>query len=155
MDQNNQKLAELSDLMSFQAFYSRRQIKATWAIAAAMVLMYLLEEFLGGSTNTAVLIRMGANVSSLVKDGEYYRLATSVFLHSGILHIFFNTYVLFALGGFFNRILGESQYAALFFISGIVGSLASIFVGKSTVSVGASGAIWGLFGASLALSFVK
>ncbi|HXW53059.1 MAG TPA: rhomboid family intramembrane serine protease, partial [Myxococcota bacterium] len=100
-------------------------------------------------------VRMGANVSARVKEGEYYRLFTCVFLHAGFLHVFFNTYVLFALGGFFNRILGEARYLTIFLFSGVVGSLASVWLGKATVSVGASGAIWGLFGASLTLALFK
>jgi membrane associated rhomboid family serine protease len=146
---------EAREIISFQIFYNQRQIKATWALAVVIVIMYLLEEFFGGSQNTAVLVRMGANVSERVKAGEFYRLATAVFLHAGLLHVFFNTYVLFALGGFFNRILGEARFLTVFFISGLAGSLASVFLGKSGVSVGASGAIWGLFGASLALAFFK
>lgn len=143
------------EIISFQISYNKRRIKATWSLAAVIVLLYLLEEFFGGSQNVAVLVRMGANVSSRVLAGEYYRLFSSVFLHAGILHVFFNTYVLFALGGFFNRIMGEARYLTVFFISGIAGSLASVFFGKSVVSVGASGAIWGLFGASLGLALFR
>lgn len=147
--------AQAREIIRFQMSYNKRQIKATWALAFVIVSLYLLEEYFGGSQNIAVLVSMGANVSERVRAGEYYRLLTAVFLHAGIMHVFFNTYVLFALGGFFNRILGESKYLTVFFISGITGSLASVFFGKSQVSVGASGAIWGLFGASLALAFFK
>lgn len=143
------------EIIRFQISYNKRQIKATWALAIVIVAIYLLEEYFGGSQNVAVLVRMGANVSQKVMAGEYYRLLTSVFLHAGLMHVFFNTYVLFALGGFFNRILGEARYLTVFFISGLAGSLASVYLSKSAVSVGASGAIWGLFGASLALALFK
>jgi rhomboid protease GluP len=143
---------EAREIINFQISYNKRKIKATWVLAVVIAGMYLLEEYFGGSQNMSVLVRMGANVGERVKDGEYYRLMSSVFLHAGFMHVFFNTYVLFALGGFFNRILGESKYLVIFLSSGIVGSLASVYLGKATVSVGASGAIWGLFGASLALA---
>jgi membrane associated rhomboid family serine protease len=124
-------------------------------LAVFIVGIYFLEEYFGGSQNVAVLVRMGANVSARVKGGEYYRLLSSVFLHAGLMHVFFNTYVLFALGGFFNRIFGDAKFLTVFFASGLCGSLSSVFLGKSAVSVGASGAIWGLFGSSLALAFFK
>lgn len=146
---------QAKEIISFQISYNKQHIRATWILAVVIAVLYLLEEFFGGSQNVAVLVRMGANVSERVKDGEYYRLLSSVFLHAGLMHVFFNTYVLFALGGFFNRILGEARFLTVFLFSGICGSLASVFFGKSAVSVGASGAIWGLFGVSLALAFFK
>lgn len=146
---------QVREIINFQLSYNRRKMKATWALALCIVGMYFLEEYFGGSQNIATLVRMGANVGARVKEGEYFRLMSSVFLHAGFMHVFFNTYVLFALGGFFNRILGESTYVVIFFVSGIVGSIASVCLGKAALSVGASGAIWGLFGASLALSVFK
>ncbi len=147
--------AQADEVVRFQISYNKQRIKATWGLAIVMVGMYLLEEYFGGSQNTAVLVRMGANVAERVRQGEYYRLFTCVFLHAGFLHVFFNTYALIALGGFFNRIMGEARFLTVFFVSGFVGSLCSTFLGKAEISVGASGAIWGIFGASLALSFFK
>lgn len=145
----------ISDVVNFQMSYGQKSIKSTWVLSSIIVLVFLLEEYFGGSTITSVLVRMGANVKDLVAQGQYFRLMSSVFLHAGFMHVFFNTYVLFALGGFFNKILGESKYLTVFFISGIGGSLASFYMGKAAISVGASGAIWGLFGASIALAFFK
>lgn len=147
--------AQAREIIRFQISYNKQQIKATWTLAVVIVAMYLVEELFGGSQNIAVLVRMGANVSENVREGEYFRLLTSVFLHAGLMHVFFNTYVLFALGGFFNRILGEARYLTVFFVSGLMGSMASVYFGKSDVSVGASGAIWGLFGTSLGLAIFK
>jgi len=156
-DNNKQidKQTEIRELLHFQLFYNQRKILATWILAGVIAAMFLLEELFGGSNNIAVLVKMGANVSERVEAGEYWRLMTCVFLHAGYMHIILNTYVLFALGGFFNRILGDAVYLTVFLVSGITGSLASTFLGKAQVSVGASGAIWGLFGASLAVSFIK
>lgn len=143
------------EIINFQISYNNRKVKATWGLAAAIIGMFLLEEYFGGSQNISVLVRMGANVGERVREGEYYRMLSSVFLHAGFMHVFFNTYVLVALGGFFNRILGESKYLVIFFVSGIAGSLSSVYLSKSQVSVGASGAIWGLFGTSLALALFR
>lgn len=146
---------ESKKLLSFHFSYNKRNIKMTWVVALVIIVNFLLEEYFGGSKNTSVLVRMGANVNEKVLAGEHYRLFSSVFLHAGFLHVFFNTYVLFALGGFFNRILGASRYLAVLLFSGICGSLSSVYLSKAGISVGASGAIWGLFGASLALSIFK
>jgi membrane associated rhomboid family serine protease len=147
---------ELQDnkLLSFQVLINKRNIKTTWGLALIIIANFLLEEYFGGSQNMAVLVQMGAIVNKKVMAGEYYRLFTSVFLHAGWLHVFFNTYALIALGGFFNRILGDARFLAVFLFSGLCGSIASVFF-SAGISVGASGAIWGLFGASLALSIFK
>lgn len=146
---------QLREMLSFQMAFNKSSMLATWCLSVVIVGLFFIEEFLGGSDNISVLIRMGANVSDLVKKGEYYRMLSSVFLHAGYLHVFFNTYVLYVLGGFFNKILGQSRFLCIFFFSGFTGSLASILLGKSHISVGASGAIWGLFGASLVLALFK
>lgn len=146
---------EAHELLAFQLFYSKRRMITTWVLAFLIITIFLFEELLGGSTTVSVLVKMGANVRELVKEGQYFRLLTSVFLHAGWLHVFVNVYVLFALGGFFNRILGDSKYLTVLLISGITGSFASYFLGHSQVSVGASGALWGLFGASIVIAFFR
>jgi membrane associated rhomboid family serine protease len=81
-------------------------------------------------------------------NGEWWRLLTSAFLHGSILHLVFNMYVLFAFGPTLERILGHWRFVVLFLISALGGSVASyVFSDVRTVSVGASGAIFGLMGA--------
>lgn len=81
-------------------------------------------------------------------NGEWWRLLTSAFLHGSILHLIFNMYVLFAFGPTLERILGHWRFVVLFLISALGGSVASyVFSDVRTVSVGASGAIFGLMGA--------
>ena len=80
--------------------------------------------------------------------GEWWRLVTAAFLHGSFLHIAFNMYVLFALGPTLERILGHSRYLILYVLAAIGGGVASyVFSDMRTVSVGASGAIFGLMGA--------
>jgi membrane associated rhomboid family serine protease len=80
--------------------------------------------------------------------GEWWRLLTAAFLHGSFLHIAFNMYVLFALGPTLERILGHGRYLTLYVLSALGGGVASyVFSDLRTVSVGASGAIFGLMGA--------
>lgn len=136
-----------------RAYPFPKKLIATYSFAGLSIFLFLLEEWWGGSTNVQTLALMGGNIGTMViEHGEYYRLFTSIFLHAGIMHIFFNTYVLIVLGNFIEQLLGSTRFIFLFLLSGVIGSLASIFIGASSLSVGASGAIWGLFGAGLALS---
>jgi len=85
-----------------------------------------------------------------VAEGEWYRLFTAGFLHAGFTHLLFNALALYTLGTPFEAFYGRARYLFLLFISLIAGSLASItFNAENQVSVGASGAIFGLFGALL------
>jgi membrane associated rhomboid family serine protease len=105
------------------------------------------------------LLQMLAGVNSVAGDwgmwpigiaanGEWWRLLTAAFLHGSFLHIAFNMYVLFALGPTLERILGHTRYLLLYILSAIGGSVASYLISNmNTVSVGASGAIFGLMGA--------
>ena len=80
--------------------------------------------------------------------GEWWRLVTAAFLHGSFLHVAFNMYVLFALGPTLERILGHSRYLTLYLLAALGGGVASyVFSDIRTVSVGASGAIFGLMGA--------
>lgn len=85
---------------------------------------------------------------AIAVNGEYWRLLSSAFLHGGILHILFNMYVLFVIGQVLERILGHARYAILYLVAALGGAVASyMFSDILTVSVGASGAIFGLMGA--------
>lgn len=82
--------------------------------------------------------------------GEWWRLLTAAFLHGSFLHIAFNMYVLFALGPTLERVLGHVRFIVLYVVAALGGSVASyLFSDPRTVSVGASGAIFGLMGALL------
>jgi len=86
----------------------------------------------------------------IVLYGQWWRLLTAAFLHGSILHIAFNMYVLFALGPTLERVLGHGRFVVLYVVAALGGSVASYtFSDPRTVSVGASGAIFGLMGALL------
>jgi len=83
-----------------------------------------------------------------VADGEWYRLITSMFLHFGILHIAFNMWALLVIGTPLEQMLGRLRYVLLYFLSGIGGGLLSMALGPiNETAAGASGAVFGLFGA--------
>jgi membrane associated rhomboid family serine protease len=87
-----------------------------------------------------------------VADGQYYRLLTSMFVHEEIWHIGFNMLSLWWLGGPLEAALGRARYLALYFVSGLAGSaLAYLLASPDTYTYGASGAIFGLFGATAVL----
>ncbi|WLW53677.1 rhomboid family intramembrane serine protease [Streptomyces sp. YU58] len=87
-----------------------------------------------------------------VADGQWYRLVTSMFTHQEYWHIGFNMLSLWWLGGPLEAALGRARYLAVYFVSGLAGSaLAYLLASPSTATLGASGAIFGLFGATAVL----
>ena len=95
------------------------------------------------------LIAAFGNYRPLVLSGQYYRLFTSMFLHSDIFHIGFNMYALYILGSQAESFFGKIKFSIIYILSGLSGSLLSILLNMDTFSIGASGAIFGLLGALL------
>ena len=96
------------------------------------------------------LVRWGANAGALTLSGEWWRLLTCVFLHGGLLHIAFNMWCLWDLGALSESLYGRWTFGALYLICGVGASLASVAWNVHVLSVGASGAIFGLAGALIA-----
>ncbi|MBU6147083.1 MAG: rhomboid family intramembrane serine protease [Actinomycetales bacterium] len=85
-----------------------------------------------------------------IASGEWWRLLTSAFLHGSVLHLAFNMYILFVLGRDLERLLGHARYLALYLLSALGGAVASYWLSNPAgVSVGASGAVFGLLGATV------
>jgi rhomboid protease GluP len=123
----------------------------TYVLLGIIGVVFLLETLLGGSTNMQTLYRMGAQVNSQVAQGEYWRLLTAMFLHIGLMHLAFNAFALYSLGLDMERSFGSLRFAALYFLSGLLGGMLYFVIGPPNVlSAGASGAIFGLIGAELA-----
>ena len=80
---------------------------------------------------------------------------TSLFLHSGILHIAFNMWALWIVGGFVEQVLGRTKFVILYFVSGFAGSVLVLVAAPDVVVVGASGAIFGVFGALAVHAFLN
>ena len=88
-----------------------------------------------------------ANNYEFVQNGQIYRLLTSMFLHSDIIHIACNMYALYILGPQVERYYGKTKFLLIYLLSGLLGSIFSCaFMSADTISIGASGAIFGLLG---------
>jgi rhomboid protease GluP len=129
---------------------SLRRAPVTALLLVAIGIMFLLETLAGGSTNSQVLYALGANhPDGVLRDGEWWRLVSSMFLHIGIAHVLLNGWALYQLGGLFEMAVGSSRMLLVWFVSGVAGSLASLWWTQG-LSAGASGAIFGLLGALIA-----
>jgi membrane associated rhomboid family serine protease len=108
--------------------------------------------FVSGGGTSSVYDRF-ALIPPAVAHGEWWRLGTSMFLHYGILHIAFNMWALYVIGSPLEQWLGRLRYLGLYALSGLGGSLLSFATGQlDSASAGASGAIFGIFGAFFVIS---
>jgi rhomboid protease GluP len=99
------------------------------------------------------ILNGGALIPALVAEGQAWRLVSSVFLHSGFLHLALNILSLYFLGSFVENAFGRGRFLALYLLSGLSGGIAYLFFGGFDVpAVGASGAIFGLLGGILGYS---
>ncbi|GCE05529.1 rhomboid family intramembrane serine protease [Dictyobacter aurantiacus] len=96
---------------------------------------------------TTVLIRYGAKENDLILQGQYWRFLTPIFLHANLLHIGLNMLNLVVLGTFLERLVGHLRFLLIYVITGIISIIASFVFAPDVISVGASGAIFGLVGA--------
>lgn len=101
------------------------------------------------------LLNWGANYGPLTKSGDWWRLLTSTFLHGGLMHVLANMYGLLFVGIFLEPILGKTKFLTTYLVTGLLASIASIWWYDATISVGASGAIFGLYGLFLAFMLTK
>lgn len=143
--------ARVSEGQAFIASLAVRP-RATWGLLGVLAVIFVLEELWGGSETVPTLVRMGGNTEATLV-GEPWRLLSSALLHAGWFHVAVNGFVLLVLGGFLERVLGVARYGVLLGTAAVGGSLASALVSSAPLSVGASGAIWGVLGAAAALSW--
>lgn len=128
-----------------------RSSPITYALIAINVLI-----FFAGQADVAMgqrLLSDFAQHPALVADGDWYRVVTAMFLHGSITHILFNSYALWLFGSVIERRFGSSSFVALYLSAGIAGGAAYQVSGRMQFAVGASGAIFGLFGALLSATY--
>ena len=147
-DNINQKNESKSKIA--EKIFSFKKPIVTYCLIFICILVFILMYVLGnGSTDNYTLLVFGANVDTLTKNGDYYRLFTSMFLHIGILHLLCNMYSLYIIGKEVENVFGKVKYLIIYLLSGIAGSILSLAFNHNTICAGASGAIFGLLGALL------
>ena len=130
--------------------FDKKKPIITYAIMAICVIVFALMYILGdGSLDNITLLRFGANLDVLTKNGDYFRLITCAFLHIGIVHLIFNMYALYIIGPQIESFFGKIKYLSIYLISAVSASILSLSFNTNTISAGASGAIFGLLGALL------
>ena len=133
--------------------FSKKKPIITYALIISNIIMFLMTMLSGGNLfdiSPNLLYEFGGlvNYGHMSSPIELYRLITSMFLHAGIIHLAFNLYALYILGPQLESFFGKIKYILIYLLSGIIGGLTSmIFQQDTVVSVGASGAIFGLIGA--------
>jgi rhomboid protease GluP len=123
----------------------------TYSLVALNIAAYIWVAFTGGFGDTRSLIEHGALYGPLVARGEYWRIVTSAFLHGGLLHIALNMFALVQVGTYLESLVGSARMLAIYTIALIGSGIAVVLFSPNDVTVGASGAIFGIFGALVAV----
>ena len=132
VNKTNQKQAE--DL------FAKKDPIITKILITINIVIFILQLVLGWD----VVANFGANYAPFVKSGKFYVLITSMFIHGNLIHLLFNMYALYIIGPQVESFYGKIKYLAIYFGSGILGALLSDIFLQNSISVGASGAIFGL-----------
>lgn len=121
------------------------------SIIAINLIIFILTLVPGFGTK---LLYAGMSVNGLIAAGEWWRIVTSMFIHAGFTHVLFNMFSLFLFGPELEKIAGKMRFLTIYFLAGIFG-IAATYVAEDLTyaSVGASGAIYGIFGAFAALVY--
>jgi membrane associated rhomboid family serine protease len=127
---------------------------ATKALIGINVLVYVLQLVEGGDRNGrgGEVWEKGALVGFWVADGEWWRLVTSAFIHASIIHLLFNMLMLWWFGSALEALLGRARYLGIYFVSVLGGAAGALLATQSNqLTVGASGAVFGILGAGVVL----
>jgi membrane associated rhomboid family serine protease len=128
--------------------------RATYVLIGLNVVAFLGEIVTGGGLASlggggSLISNGGLNGPAVAFQDEYWRLVTSGFLHAGMLHLFFNMYMLFLLGRLLEPAIGSTRFTIVYFVSLLFGSLGALMWDPLVLTVGASGAVFGLMGAAM------
>jgi len=137
----------------------RPRLRVTPALIAINVAVFLAMLAAGAGLLTphpAVHLAWGANFGPATKENGWWRLAAAMFLHFGVVHLAFNMWALAESGRLVERLYGAASFLALYLFAGLTGSFASLlWNADKVISVGASGAVFGVYGALLAYLFAE
>ncbi len=130
-----------------------KDLPLTYTLMAVSILLFLLTS-INNVLADKIFVAGALHGYSVVVKGEIYRLISSTFLHSGGMHIVMNMLSLYIVGKMVEKLFSKTAYLSLYFISAFFGAFTSIYMHLDGVAVGASGAIFGLFGALAGFVFV-
>ena len=128
--------------------FDRRKPYVTWIIIGVTVAVFLVEMLLNATEDMRILVIMGAKYHPLITLGQYWRLLTPALLHGSIVHIAMNMISLYMWGPTIELLYGKWKMLAIYVMSAVMGTAFSYAISPA-LSVGASGAIFGLFGTIL------
>ncbi|MBW3605262.1 MAG: rhomboid family intramembrane serine protease [Actinobacteria bacterium] len=151
--QCHQELAEDGGTDRGQTHRLQASAPLTFGLLLAYGVVYLVGELTGGTPSLVII--EGAQINDAVMAGQWWRVLTATMLHAGITHLLFNGYALYVLGPQLERSVGSAAFAALYAAAGLAGGVAFLFTAPGEVAVGASGAIFGLFGAWFGASWAR
>ena len=149
-DINNKNLEENKKV---EDVFAKKKPIITYGLIAINIILYIFIALVGRNFfefDPNILYKYGAlvNESQMTNYVDYFRIVSSIFLHGGLLHLVFNMYSLYIIGPQLESFFGKIKFITIYLISGICGNLLSmLFLADNNVSVGASGAIFGLMGA--------
>ena len=126
----------------------RSSVQLTPVLIAVCVIVGLSSGSVGAGGGGNELFARGALFGPLVADGEWWRLITGGFLHSGLIHLGFNMYLLWMLGNMMEPELGQVRFGLLYLVALLAGSAGALLIEPNAVTVGASGAVFGLMAAA-------
>ncbi len=129
----------------------RRDPQLAYVLIAINVIAFIAMSAGGGGLNGrgGEVYNNGALYGPLVADGEWWRIVTAGFLHAGLLHLAFNMYFLWFLGNLLEPEIGRLRFGLIYVVSLLGGSLGALVISPDAVTVGASGAVFGLMGAAI------
>jgi len=116
------------------------------SVFVAINILFFVGVLVTGGADGRNLLNWGAKFGPFIAEGQYWRLALPMFLHVGFFHLLTNLFGLVIFGSMVERIFGTRNFVAIYLAAGVMGNVAS-FVAGPNLSVGASGAVFGIFGA--------
>ena len=126
----------------------------TKALIALNALVFLVNLAQGSSLNQVsgtLFVRWALYIPGGLDQGEWYRLITAAFLHASLFHLAMNMLILWIVGAPVEQAIGRGRFLAIYFVSGLAGSAGALLLSPNAITVGASGAIFGILGAALVL----
>ncbi|MEC0239105.1 rhomboid family intramembrane serine protease [Paenibacillus dokdonensis] len=135
-----------------------RYYPITTILFVANIIMFLVLAFNGGASNNQTLVKFGA-LTNVDGYNEWWRYVSSLFLHGGFSHLLFNDFAILVFAPPLERLLGAWRYALLYLLSGVIGNILSVAhynrIGETLITIGASGAIYGVYGAFLYIALLQ